>query len=75
MILDNEWLAFVIVAYIKYYFLTYFQASKSGRYFGGSAWGSLQDKNGRWGFAFEIINLTTYVSNQNNNLNKFLKKF
>ena len=62
LVADNQWLAYAIVAYLKYYFQTYFRAEKCGRWFGGSAWGSLVDKNGRWGFAFEIINLTKYVS-------------
>ena len=63
MILDTEWLCYVIVAFIKWYFRTYFQGEKQGRLYGRSAWGTLQDSKGRWGFAFEIINLTNYVSN------------
>ena len=61
LIANNEWLLYVIVAFIKHCFETSFRAEKSGRFFNGCAWGALVDRYGRWGFAFEIINLTTYT--------------
>ena len=74
MIIDVEWLCYVIIAFVRWYFRTYFQGEKQGKLYGRSAWGTLQDSKGRWGFAFEIINVTTYVSNFKHCKNIFTMK-
>ena len=53
-IADVEWSTFAIVSFLKKYDDTKFVNVKSGRKFGGSAWGSLRDKADKWGFEFTV---------------------
>ena len=71
-----EWDVYTISGFVKRFKDTEFQAIKSGRRFGASAWGSLVDSKNKWGYEIIIHTGAGNVSNsQNTKINSTKKTF